>query len=182
MNELSSHTLRVQVESQPFLDDPDGAELFYAAVGRAIRLFGRFEMHFVAAIRAIQQLPEFVHELPQEPTFPPATLRQQMRLWRKCFHSIERLSPLRSAALALIPAIQDASEDRAAIVHSTWNGFVSADPPTIIAIRHRHRNGKVLVHRNEITLRQVEEFCQSCDFLNTRLLAVSFEVISQYWR
>ena len=99
MNELSSHTLRVQVESQPFLDDPDGAELFYAAVGRAIRLFGRFEMHFVAAIRAIQQLPEFVHELPQEPTFPPATLRQQMRLWRKCFHSIERLSPLRSAAL-----------------------------------------------------------------------------------
>ena len=80
-------TIRLRVISDPFLGDPEGAEAFYAAAGRIIMLWGRFENHLDHALLSIVKLPEggIIRATTKEAV--PASFRRKADLWRQAFRA-----------------------------------------------------------------------------------------------
>ena len=176
-NERKSVT--ITIHSEPFHDDPEGAESYYTALGRALVLWGRFENHLFQTLLAINNLPEAE---PLRPRELPVSFKQQAKLWRKFFRSLPVLASMRDAAPTLISDAGDANQDRAVIVHGHFNGFITDDPLTARFNIQRHKGEKIIFEHYDVPISALENMVNTFDALNTRMLPIGWKVASLYWR
>ena len=69
----------------------------------------------------------------------------------------------------------DTAKDRAAVIHSSWNGFIQSNPLTMKAIHRQYRSGKILHRIYEFELKEIEEIVLTINLLNTRILPILFK-------
>lgn len=162
----AKRTLEITVKSTPFIDDPANASEYYAALGRALFLWGRFENCFVNALMIIRNLPEAKH---LDGEFP-VSWKRRAELWRRAFKELPRLGAHREKALALIRDAMEAQRVRVIFFHGDWQEFTATDPLTAKVIMTTHKKDKVTFTTYQASLAQIEEFCRECDALNVRLL------------
>ena len=159
-------TLQITVKSTPFIDDPANASEFYAALGRALFLWGRFENCFVNALMIIRNMPEAQH---LDAEFP-VSWKRRAELWRRAFKDLPRLHQYRDKANALIRDAMEAQRVRVIFFHGDWQEFTSSDPLTAKVIMTTHKKDKVTFATYTASLAQIEDFASECDALNIRLL------------
>ena len=169
--------LSFTIKSAPFMHDPDGADRFYAAVGRFLRLWGRLETQLDFMLGVIAGLPEW-RAPPKGPVEGvPAAMKRKAEMWRLAFKSMAPLAPKRDAALRVMSEMMDTNQDRAIIVHSIWEGFTASDPLTVKMVRRRRKGRTIFVDTRFVTLDQIEKVITDADSLNTRLLVLGFFLI-----
>ena len=165
----------IRVQSEPFLNDPEGADVYYLELGRILVLWGRFENHFSHALIALCNMPAAKNFMP---TNMPLPFNDKAKLLRKLFQEIDELSALKEEALSLIADASDSAEDRHVVMHGHFNGFIDDDPLTGRFLRHRHQGEKIIFERYDVTIDALHEMTNKIDSLNTRLLPITFNVIS----
>ena len=162
--------LSLAIKSVPFMGDPEGADTFYAAAGRFLRLWGRLETHLDFWLSVIANLPEW--QAP--PKWPvegvPAAMKRKAEMWRLAFRGMPPLAPQRDTALWFISDMMDTNQDRAVIVHSIWESFTASDPLTVKMVRRRRKGRTVVTETGFITLAQIEQATFEADRLNTHLI------------
>lgn len=159
-------TVRITVKSTPFADDPPNASEYYAALGRALFLWGRFENCFVNTLMIIRNMPEAQH---LDGEFP-VSWKRRATLWRRAFKELPRLQQYREKASALINDAMEAARVRVIFFHGDWQEFTSADPLTAKVIMTTHKKEMVTFKTYHASLAQIEDFAAECDALNIRLL------------
>lgn len=163
-------TITVTAKSDPFGRDPSGASQFYETTGRVLMLWGRLESALDALRQNIVHSPQAATIRNSERVLAPVSMGRRLRLLHRCFTEIHELASHKEAAVQLIGAIRDAYEDRVALVHSAWNGFVSTDPLTLEAKQISHKGGTITFKTYRITLNQLNAALSTVDRLNVRLL------------
>jgi hypothetical protein len=160
-------------KDQPFAEDPRMAAVYYAAVGRLLMLWGRLERHVDTLLLLAASLPEAASLRERMPDAVPVSMKLKAATWRRAFAGIERLAPWRDEAETLISDILTAHGDRVAVVHSSWQGFVSEDPLTVEMTHHKH--GRDRIHRStyRVTLPDLIQMQSNAHTLNKRLLPVA---------
>ena len=165
------------IKSVPFMGDPEGADRFYAAAGRFLRLWGRLETQLDFMLGVIASLPEW--QAP--PKWPvegvPASMRLKADMWRIAFKGMPPLAPQRDTALRFMSDMMDTNQDRAVIVHSIWESFTSPEPLTVKMVSRRRKGRTIFVDTRFVTLDQIEKVITDADSLNTRLLVLGFFLI-----
>jgi hypothetical protein len=123
--------INVTVKSDPFLGDPPNADVFHAAVGRAVRLWGRLEGHLDHVLLSLTLLPEAKALGTISPREMPVSMKKKAEMWRRAFRTLACLQPARHRAMLLMTDMMDSAQARVVLVHSLWHGFISLDPLTV---------------------------------------------------
>lgn len=169
----SKKTITLRVKSTPFGGEPEGATAYYEALGRALVLWGRFEVHFSGCLMIILSLPEAASI-----TAPlPISWNNRAAFWRKAFKVLPSLEPFQEPALSLIGSIMDSIGDRHLMAHGSWGEFVGTDPLTMKVNNISPKRGSpgVIEFANyKITIDKLREIASEVDSFNTQLLPISF--------
>ena len=173
MTDKQTGTIKIGLMSEPFMDDPDGAEAYYTALGRVLVLWGRFESHFGHLLLALSNLKPCA---PFRPEAIPISMTDRMRLMRRLLENVPELEPFRKPILGLLPQARDSAEDRHIVVHGHWNGFVKGETLTSRFTRSRHKGGKLFTETYDVSLGMLEIMSNTFDSLNTALIPISWDV------
>lgn len=173
---MSGGSVTITIRSAPFERDPPDADRFYAAVGRAMLLWGRFEMGLDHALLGIVALRDAgsIGVRPEEGV--PATLNQKARMWRRAFTTLPALSDMKSAALQLMDDAMEAAEDRAVFAHATWQGFISTEPLVMRFRRIRYKGANTVAFTCDVELSEVHAVQRTFDALNTRMIPIAWNL------
>lgn len=175
-NEFKKHkSVAITIRSEPFRDDPVAAESYYAALGRILILFGRFENHLAHTLLAINNLPEAAA---LQKRSIPIPFNQKAKLWREFFCGVPILEKHRENDLSLISDAGDANQDRAVIAHGHFNEFIAEDPLTARFLVHRDKGDRIIFERYDVTIEVLERVIKTIDALNTRLLPITWSVVT----
>ena len=109
------HTL-----GSPFADDPPDAEKYYAAIGRVMVLWGRFEQNLEDVISALG----FIPRAPRLSNGRPRNFKKKVERLKELCRETPALKHLYVAACAFSSKALLAGQKRHALVHSNWQGFV----------------------------------------------------------
>ena len=71
-----------------------------------------------------------------------------------------------------------ATRDRAIIVHSTWDDFISTKPLTVRAVLRRYTGAQIIQSRHKITLPWLNEVIVKFDALSSHLLPFTSHVVA----
>ena len=168
-------SVRVTIKSKPFMGEPEGADAYYAALGRAIVLWGRFETHLDMALLAAANLPESTDLRPPE---MPVGFSRKIKLWKNLFNNVPRLGHLRQAAVRWIEQAHDSNKDRQIIAHGHFAEFASDDPLTGIFHFARHQGETWVQEKYNVTLPQLENMAVQFDQLNNALLPITSALVN----
>jgi hypothetical protein len=160
-------------QSDPFMDDPEGASDYYAALGRAVFTWGRFESAFVNCLLIVSQLPgacDLSATLPLE-------WKRRRAFWEAAFGQLAPLDTLKKTALRLLPDIKDAVDDRHMMFHGTFNRFVAGDPVTAELKTMRMKGQMLHFETRHITIGHLQRFTERVDHLNSRLIPIFFGLL-----
>ena len=163
-------SVRVTIKGEPFMGEPEGADAYYAALGRAIVLWGRFETHLDMALLAAANLPESADLRPAE---MPVGFSRRIKLWKRLFNNVPRLDHLRQAAFNWIEQAHHSNKDRQVIAHGHFAEFASDDPLTGVFHFARHQGKMWVREKYDVTLPQLESMAVQFDQLNNALLPVT---------
>lgn len=166
----SQNSIRISLQSAPFVDDPEGADIYYAALGRALTLWARFEAQFDCLILLMCMLPETATIRPNP---MPVPLRQKLTLFKKFLKNVPLFDGIRSEGLKLVPDILDSASDRHILVHGHWYGFVENDPLTARYLTRRPKVSKIIVDEYKVDVHSLELNCELFESLNLRLFPLT---------
>lgn len=174
--------ITVTVKSVPFADDPDGAEAFYAATGRLLMMWGRFENHLDHVLLQIANLPEAQALAGLNPREMPVAMGRKATMWKLAFRTVPALASWRDEALQFMADAMDDARSRAVVVHSNWQGFTSTEPLTVKMVQWKHEGPKIIVSTYFMEIGQIAKIASQVDQLNSRLLVFGTCVSSLLWR
>ena len=177
IGEPGKFTCSISATSEPFMDEPDGAEVYYTALGRALILWGRFEFHLSQGLRLAADLPEATD---LRPKILPISIKRQAALFRLLVRKIPCLSIIKKPTLQILPDVLHAAQDRHVLVHGHWNGFVSREPLACRFQMIKEMNTKIKFEQYDITLPMLGNLALMFDSLNTRLVPIIFALVSLY--
>lgn len=169
----SGPTLTLSVTSTPFAGDTPTAPQFYEAIGRVVVLWGRFEHHFDGDLLMCSNIAFHRYGIEREMQI---SLRRKTKLMRELFRIVPVFQPLLPICEALADDIDDASDDRNLLLHSHGGYIRASDPPILELYNHRHRSGKLIISTARVTLAQLANLAATIDGLNTRMLALTFNL------
>lgn len=165
---MPSEAITVRMASAPFSGDPPQSSIYYELLGRFIVLWGRFELNFDLAIFTLYMLPEAKPMI----VGMPGSWRDRSRIWRKLLSSIDRLEPLRNAALRLITDARKTSEFRNRVYHSGFQKFRPGDPITL-EFAEVHITSQSVTRTHPVSMSDLSAYCTQADNLNTRLAQIT---------
>lgn len=169
--------LTANVKSEPFRDDPANADAMYAAIGRALVLWGKLEFHFYSLICIIWNLPGAEQaRATRKNGVMPISMKQRAEFCKVAFKTMKVLEREKDQFLSILSRIMDGAEDRSMLFHSACNGFVGTDPLTIQLIHHKHKGGKLLHATFPVTIEQINKLAENFDSLNLELIATTWNV------
>lgn len=173
-NDNSKSSITFALRSTAFEEDPQGADAYYAEIGKIVCIWGRFEQQFTMAVRIIFSLREAE---PIKNDFP-VPFSSKLKFWRKAFRQLPSLAEQKEYALRFADDAMEAALDRHDIMHSNWGEFISTDPLTVKAVNMRPK-GKTYLHTTfEITLPTLQKIRKRIDDLNTRLVPLTWFLAS----
>jgi hypothetical protein len=172
--------INVTVKSEPFLGDPPDADVFHAAVGRAVRLWGRLEGHLDHVLLSLTLLPEAKALGTISPREMPVSMKKKAEMWRQAFRTLVCLQPARHRAMLLMTDMMDSAQARGVLVHSLWHGFISLDPLTVEMVGWKHKGARSIRSTYKVDLPEVERHVRNFDRLNTRLLLIGLFIDSLF--
>jgi len=172
MTRLPEITLKYK--STPFGDEPEGAEAYYTALGRALLLWGRFESQFSYLLDVLCTAPAVRHLRPEE---MPISMKRRAELFRKLVKNVPALDAFKAPILAVLPDAMDAAQDRHVLIHGHWNGFVRADPMTGSFIMRKHKGDKLISARYTVSVETLNKMAGIFDSLNLRILPLTISAI-----
>jgi hypothetical protein len=157
--------------------DPPSADRFYAAVGRIVIRWGRFENQFDWALRIIVQLPESAPIRPEGKAPIPANFTKKTDLWIKAFKFMPSLNPIRIPALEVVTDARLAFEKRSALVHGHFGPFIRADPPTLEGHTVRHKGDRTLLTKYTIELPGLVDLLAMVGGLTIRMTPILMHLV-----
>lgn len=176
-----TNSVTLRIRSTPFAHDPEGAAQFYEALGRAVFLWGRFDACFSMALLCIHNLPETAPFREKE---LPIAWTKRSKYWRKAFNSIPRLAPFKRSAITFIDDVMEAVEDRHVLTHSNWDEMKIVDgqlKARARSMKPRKGDAEILEFRSyDVTLDTLAAIASTADALNTRLVPLTFFLVSLY--
>ncbi len=123
-----NNLVKVFQAGNPFADDPPNAEAYYAAIGRIVVIWGRFEQMLEQTISMMGHVPDAV--TPQKPP-PVAFVRKLDRLKELC-RDTPSLNCVHDDARAFASAAAILAPRRHGLTHANWQGFNrNASEPTV---------------------------------------------------
>lgn len=164
-------SVKIVVRSDPFLGDPRQASDFYAELGRAIVLWGRFEMNICTMLWIILGLPGSAGLRPLLAHGFPKSFKKKRELWKRAFETMPILTELKDHALPFISRAAAAAKRRDAIVHSAWTEFVTAEPPACKAHLFNHSIDGVPYSTRTVDINELVSLAGDIDGLNINCLA-----------
>jgi hypothetical protein len=134
------HLLRITAHHTPHRSDPPEAHLFYAALGKFVVAWGRFEGHFTGALLQILALPN-AHAISRK---LPISWEGRAEVWRESFARMSSLALFRAQALSFVDIVMAEVGSRHLGAHAIWDEFVAdAVEPTMRARTIRPRKGSI---------------------------------------
>jgi hypothetical protein len=149
----------------PFSDDPPNAAEFYAALGKAVCLWGRLENQIAFALVSLQKFPETQNVRERL----PRPWSAKVELWRKLFGGVPYFSEKRAAALGFIDHTKEAAKDRHLLQHSHWYGFENDKPLTANFRSIEQVRDKIGVYQCPVTLEQLQHLVTHIEWLLSEL-------------
>jgi hypothetical protein len=119
----------------PFDGLPPYGEDFFAAIGKAVVMWGRLEH----ALDFLLEIAINIEALSSPRRETAAALGRKLRLLREIYSTCPLLSALKNEANAVIDRISNQSGDRHLVMHSTWVGFEDGPPPCIVMLSVKNR-------------------------------------------
>jgi hypothetical protein len=119
----------------PFDGLPPYAEDFFAAIGKAVVMWGRLEhaLDFLL-LTAIN-----IEALDGPKRETAVALGRKLRLLREIYSACPILSTLKDEADSVVERISNQGGDRHLVMHSTWVGFEDGPPPCIVMLSVKHK-------------------------------------------
>lgn len=167
----AKRTIRVRVRSMPFMDDPQGAEAYYTALGRVLVLWGRFESQLDSLVLILSNFKPCRPFVPRE---LPISMKRRAELLRDLLKKVPELAPLRDPLLALLPQAMDSAQDRHVITHGHWAGFVKADVLTSRFVMKKHKAEKLIIQDYRVSLDNLNKMISTFDRLLVSLLPITW--------
>ena len=169
----------VQVENTPAATDPVGTDEYYRTLGMTMMALGRLEGQFSVALLTLMNLPGcetlgFVL---------PIAWKRRAEMWRQAFQRTTELSLsfYRDNALALLIEIMDVMQDRHALSHAIWEGFVPGAGLTVATLHVKHKKGTtdgLDVVRHKITIDMLRAILRKANQLNQEMIPLSLHLCS----
>ncbi len=121
--------VKVFQAGNPFADDPSDADAYYAAIGRIVVIWGRFEQMLEQTISMMGRMPDAV--TPQKP--PPVPFMQKLDRLKKLCRDTPSLNCVHDDARAFASAAAILAPRRHGLTHANWQGFNrNASEPTVM--------------------------------------------------
>jgi hypothetical protein len=174
--------IKATVKSAPFLGDPENADAFYAAAGRFLMLWGRFETALDSTLQSIFLMEEGKPYLTVSGGRFPGEMRRKAAVWRAAFKGMAALEPWRAEALKIMTTATALHRNRSVLVHSVWAGFEGGEPLTVRMVLQRYKGDRVMLWEHKVKLADLLGSIEICDRLNTRMLPITWNVNSLYWQ
>lgn len=111
--------VKVFQAGNPFADDPPDADTYYAAIGRIVVIWGRFEQMLEQTISMMGRVPDAV--TPQES--PPVAFKQKLDRLKKLCRDTPSLNCVHDDARAFASTAAILAPRRHGLTHANWQGF-----------------------------------------------------------
>ncbi len=111
--------VKVFQAGNPFADDPSDADAYYAAIGRIVVIWGRFEQMLEQTISMMGRVPDAV--IPQEP--PPFALTRKLGRLKELCRDTPSLNCIHDDARAFASTAAILAPRRHRLTHANWQGF-----------------------------------------------------------
>jgi hypothetical protein len=166
-----SGMLQITIEHTPSLNDPEGADELYRALGILIVAWGRLEGHFVLCLLTLMNLTgneALGYKLPMN-------WDDRASMWRRAFN-IPDLQQFKEGSLQYLAKMTDVANDRNAIVHALWEQFTPGTPPTISIVKIRRKKNTadgLDFGRSQITVSELQAISKRINRLNLSLAPLS---------
>jgi hypothetical protein len=174
--------LRFAVKSEPFHGEPENADAFYAAAGRFLMLWGRFETALDSTLQCILLMEGGETYLRSSGDRFPREMRRKAAVWRAAFKGMAALAPWRAEALKIMTTATALHRNRTILVHAMWAGFEPGEPLAVRLMLRRYDGAQVTLWKHRVELTDLLDSVEKCDRLNTRALPIIWNVNSLYWR
>ena len=120
--------VKVFQAGNPFYDDPPDADAYYAAIGRIVVLWGRFEQMLEQTISMMGQMPDAA--IPQKS--PPGPFTDKLRRLKELCRDTPSLKYIHDDAREFASAAAILAPRRHGLTHANWQGFnPNATEPTV---------------------------------------------------
>ena len=120
--------VKVFQHGNPFADDPPDADTYYAAIGRIVVMWGRFEQMLEQTISMMGHVPDAV--TPQKP--PPIAFGRKLDRLKKLCRDTPSLNCVHDDARVFASAAAILAPRRHGLTHANWQGFSrNTSEPTV---------------------------------------------------
>ncbi len=111
--------VKVFQAGNPFADDPPDADAYYAAIGRIVVIWGRFEQMLEQTTFMMGRVPDAV--TPQES--PPVAFMRKLDRLKKLCRDTPSLNCIHDDARAFASTAAILAPRRHGLTHANWQGF-----------------------------------------------------------
>ncbi|MCH9049563.1 MAG: hypothetical protein IIA72_00515 [Proteobacteria bacterium] len=171
-----NNLVKVFQAGNPFANDPPDANVYYAAIGRIVVLWGRFEQMLEQTISMMGQVPNAV--TPQKPP-PVAFMRKLDRLKELC-RDTPSVNHIHDDARAFASAAAILAPRRHGLTHANWQGFNrNVSEPTVTFTNIQWNANAGGYNRHPIPLSELETLLADIAQLNANLFDKVFNEVAR---
>lgn len=168
--------VKVFQAGNPFADDPPDADAYYAAIGRIVVLWGRFEQMLEQTISMMGHVPDAV--TPQKRP-PVAFVRKLDRLKELC-RDTPSLNYIHDDARVFASAAAILAPRRHGLTHANWQGFSrNASELTVTFTNIRWSANAGDYDREPVPLSELDTLLDDIAKLNATLFDKVFNGVSR---
>ncbi|MCH8212570.1 MAG: hypothetical protein IIC54_00705 [Proteobacteria bacterium] len=114
----------VHTTGSPFADEPPDSDAYYAAIGRLMVLWGRFEQNLENVVQDMSSTPG----APKPPSGRPRSYKKKVEHLKLYCRDTPCLTPLLEYAREFSSRALLIGPKRHEIVHANWQGFIANAP------------------------------------------------------
>ena len=168
MSDEKNITLVMNLRSEPFGDDPEYATGFYEAIGRITVTWGRAESSLDILLLIAMDIAA-KHGIRES---LPVGIERKLTLLKHLYRDCPALIPLKENVYSLARAISATHQNRSALSHTFFQGFVEGNPPAMQFYTLQHKQGKLDEGTYRFTLKRLNRVIRMIDHIHTRIIGL----------
>ena len=171
-----NNLVKVFQAGNPFADDPPNVEAYYAAIGRIVVLWGRFEQMLEQTISMMGHVPDAV--TPQKPM--PVAFKSKLGLLKELCRDTPSLNYIHDDARVFASAAAILAPRRNELTHANWQGFShNASELTVIFTNIQWNETADHYDKKPVPLSMLETLLADIAELNATLFDKMFNGVSR---
>ena len=157
--------VKVFQRGNPFDDDPPDADAYYAAIGRIVVLWGRFEQLLEQTISMMGRAPDAV-----SPKAPPVAFTAKLVRLKELCRDTPSLNHIHEDARVFASAAAILAPKRNGLTHANWQGFnTNVTEPTVTFTNIQWNENAGEYEKQPVPLSDLEKLLADIAQLNTDL-------------